>query len=65
MIFLNYSENRSYLKHRMTYCPGLEHPEEEYYMPKDLVIGNYIYVYNRKCKIFGCDEFTKNWYKKK
>ena len=50
---------------RMTYCPGLETPEEEYYMPKDLLIGNYIYVYNRKCKIFGCDEFTKNWYKKK
>ena len=50
---------------RMTYCPGIEHPEEEYYMPKDLVIGNYIYVYNRKCKIFGCDEFTKNWYKEK
>ena len=38
---------------------------KEYYMPKDLVIGNYIYVYNRKCKIFGCDEFTKEWYKKK
>ena len=50
---------------RMTYCPGIEHPEEEYYMPKDLIIGNYIYVYNRKCKIFGCDEFTKNWYKEK
>ena len=50
---------------RMTYCPGLEVPEEEYYTPKDLVIGNYIYIYNRKCKIFGCDEFTKNWYKEK
>ena len=50
---------------RMIYCPGIEHPEEEYYMPKDLIIGNYIYVYNRKCKIFGCDEFTKNWYKEK
>ena len=50
---------------RMIYCPGLEHSEEEYYMPKDLIIGNYIYVYNRKCKIFGCDEFTKNWYKEK
>ena len=50
---------------QMTYCPGIEPPEEEYYMPKDLIIGNYIYVYNRKCKIYGCDEFTKNWYKKK
>ena len=50
---------------RMVYCPGLEVPKEEYYTPKDLVIGNYIYVYNRKCHIFGCDEFTKNWYKEK
>ena len=50
---------------RMTYCPGIEHPEEEYYTPKDLIIGNHIYIYNRKCKIFGCDEFTKNWYKEK
>ena len=50
---------------RMVYCPGLEVPKEEYYTPKDLVIGNHIYVYNRKCQIIGCDEFTKNWYKDK
>ena len=50
---------------RMVYCPGLEVPKEEYYTPKDLVIGNYIEVYNRKCHIIGCDEFTKNWYKEK
>ena len=50
---------------QMTYCPGIEHPEEEYYTPKDLIIGNYIKIYNRNCKIFGCDEFTKDWYKKK
>ena len=50
---------------RMVYCPGLEVPKEEYYTPKDLIIGNHIYVYNRKCQIIGCDEFTKNWYKEK
>ena len=50
---------------RMVYCPGLEVPKEEYYTPKDLIIGNHIYVYNRKCQIIGCDEFTKNWYKDK
>ena len=50
---------------RMVYCPGLISREEEYYTPKDLVIGNYVYVYNRKCLIVGCDEFTSNWYKEK
>ena len=50
---------------RMVYCPGLEVPKEEYYTPKDLIIGKHIYVYNRKCQIIGCDEFTKNWYKEK
>jgi hypothetical protein len=50
---------------RMVYCPGLISREEEYYTPKDLVIGNYVYVYNRKCLIVGCDEFTSNWYREK
>ena len=50
---------------RMVYCPGLISREEEYYTPKDLIIGNYVYVYNRKCLIVGCDEFTSNWYKEK
>ena len=50
---------------RMIYCPGLETKEEEYYTPKDLILGNYINVYNRRCHIVSCDEFTKNWYKEK
>ena len=50
---------------RMTHCPGLLVPEEEYYSPKDLILGNYVYIYNRKCLIVNCDEFTKNWYKEK
>jgi len=50
---------------RMVYCPGLISREEEYYTPKDLIIGNYVYVYNRKCLIVGCDEFTSNWYREK
>ena len=47
----------------MTYCPGLDVPEEEYYLPKDFLPGNFVMIYNRKCKIVGCDEFTKQWYK--
>ncbi len=50
---------------RMVHCPGLISREEEYYTPKDLIIGDYIYVYNRKCQIVGCDEFTSKWYKEK
>ena len=50
---------------RMIHCPGLETKEEEYYTPKDLLLGNYINVYNRRCHIVGCDEFTKKWYKEK
>ena len=50
---------------RMVYCPGIVSREEEYYTPKDLIIGGYIYIYNRKCQIVGCDEFTSNWYKEK
>jgi len=50
---------------RMVYCPGLISREEEYYTPKDLIIGNNVYVYNRKCLIVGCDEFTTKWYKDK
>jgi len=50
---------------RMVYCPGLISREEEYYTPKDLLIGQYVYVYNRKCLIVGCDEFTSRWYKDK
>ena len=50
---------------RMVHCPGLETKEEEYYTPKDLILGNYINVYNRRCHIVGCDDFTKKWYKEK
>ena len=47
----------------MSFCPGLETPEEEYYKPEDLKIGDFVYVYGRKCRIVGCDEFTRKWYK--
>ena len=39
--------------------------EDEYYTPKDLILGNYVYVYNRPCRLIDCDEFTKRWYKEK
>ena len=46
----------------MVYCPGLISREDEYYTPKYLIIdnyiGNYVYVYNRKCLIVAWDEFA-------
>ena len=50
-------------KPRMTFCPGIETKDEEYYLPEDLLIGKYVYIYGRKCLIVGCDDFTRKWYK--
>eukprot|EP00340_Litonotus_pictus_P006922 CAMPEP_0170517442 /NCGR_PEP_ID=MMETSP0209-20121228/3435_1 /TAXON_ID=665100 ORGANISM="Litonotus pictus, Strain P1" /NCGR_SAMPLE_ID=MMETSP0209 /ASSEMBLY_ACC=CAM_ASM_000301 /LENGTH=645 /DNA_ID=CAMNT_0010802693 /DNA_START=50 /DNA_END=1987 /DNA_ORIENTATION=+ len=50
-------------KPHFTYCPGLSKPDEDIYRPKDLVLGNYVNVFNRPCFIYDCDEFTKKWYK--
>lgn len=53
-------------KPKFSYCPGLlkkENPED-YYTPKDLILGNYIHIYNRPCLIYDCDEFTKQWFLK-
>ena len=50
-------------KPHMTYCPGLEVPEDEYYKPEDLKIGNYVDIYNKHCRIIRCDEFTRKWFK--
>ena len=52
-------------KPHMGFCPGLELKEDEYYLPQDLILGNYVNVYGRNCRIISCDEFTKNWYKEK
>lgn len=53
-------------KPKFSYCPGLlkkENPED-FYIPKDLILGNYINIYNRPCLIYDCDEFTRQWYLK-
>ncbi len=46
-----------------TYCPGLNTKDHEWVTPKDLILGCYINIYNRKCFVTDCDEFTKRWYK--
>ena len=47
----------------LTYYPGMEHKDEDYYMPEDLILGKWINVYNRKCQVVDCDAYTKQWYK--
>jgi len=64
----NYLLRKSKLlkKPKFAFCPGLlkKNNPVDYYTPKDLILGNYINIYNRNCFIFDCDDFTKNWYKK-
>ena len=57
------NKNKLPKKPIFTYCPGLLTKEEVYYTPKDLILGNYVYVYGRPCHIVDCDEFTRKWYK--
>lgn len=47
----------------MSHYPGMSQKKEEYYTAADLGIGKEIVLYNKVCFIYGCDEFTKHWYK--
>lgn len=53
-------------KLNFVYCPGLnKENDNNYYKPEDMIIGNSINVFNRDCLIVDCDNFTKEWFKKK
>jgi hypothetical protein len=47
----------------LTHYPGMNLKKEEYYKATDLAIGNYVTIYSRQCFIYGCDDFTKKYYK--
>jgi hypothetical protein len=49
-----------------THIPGIKTKETEVaYKPDELLIGNTINIFNRKCLIFNCDDYTKKWFKDK
>lgn len=49
----------------MTFYPGMTLEKEEFYGPNDLYCGNSIQIYGRGCLIYNCDDFTKEYYRKK
>lgn len=46
----------------MTHYPGMTLKKEEFYAPPDLICGNQVIIYGRNCFIYGCDDFTKEYY---
>jgi EF-hand domain-containing protein 1 len=49
----------------LTHYPGMNLKKEEYYRASDLSIGTYVNIYSRPCFIYGCDDFTRKWFKDK
>ncbi|CAD8082150.1 unnamed protein product [Paramecium primaurelia] len=48
----------------LTHYPGMTLKKEEFYGPLDLICGNQVKIYGRDCFIYGCDDFTKEYYLK-
>lgn len=46
----------------LTHYPGMSLKKEEFYGPEDLICGQSITIYSRKCLIYNCDASTKRWY---
>jgi hypothetical protein len=46
----------------MNAYPGMLEPEADMYLPKDLMVGGAMNVWNRKVVIYDCDDFTQKFY---
>jgi len=47
----------------LTHYPGMNLKKEEHYKAEDILIGNYVNIYNRPCFVYNCDDFTKKWFR--
>jgi len=51
-----------YKKNETNCVPAMLQPDVQPYMPEDMIVGQPIYVWNRKVILYDCDEFTQNFY---
>jgi len=51
-----------YKNNHLQAYPGCLTPDGDLYMPEDLMVGQAIYVWNRKVMLYDCDDFTRNFY---
>mmetsp|Transcript_50377 Transcript_50377/g.93171 ORF Transcript_50377/g.93171 Transcript_50377/m.93171 type:complete len:623 (+) Transcript_50377:87-1955(+) len=42
--------------------PGMLEPDEDPYMPEDLIVGESISILGRKVVLYNCDDFTRSFY---
>jgi len=42
--------------------PGMLEPDEDPYLPEDLIVGETINVLGRKVVLYNCDDFTRSFY---
>lgn len=49
----------------MSHTPGQLPRSNNTYTPRDLLLGQKIYVYGRDCLLVDCDPFTRKYYKEK
>jgi len=50
-------------ENRVNVYPGMLEPDPVPYLPEDLLVGGEFHVWGRKCIIYNCDDFTRDFYR--